>query len=331
MEILERIEQIAALGDRLGYSPQEDAAHALAAEWMREAGLDVSRDDAGNLFGRRGDARVWTGSHLDSVPNGGRYDGVLGVLAAIEAAARLPDAPLAVVVFRAEETGPMGSKAVTELPDVFLELHIEQGPVLERAGEPLGVVTAIAGQARGAVVFEGRADHAGTTPMEARDDALLKAARFVLHVAESARDGAVATVGAVEVEPNAMNVVPARVTVSVDARAPSADQLDALVAAIGFEPGSRLEPVAMSGAPFETLSALLPEAPRLVSGAGHDAMVLAAAGVPTGMLFVRSLNGGASHSPDELTADEDVALAVEVLTRALERLCAVESGGPGEV
>jgi len=331
MEILERIEQIAALGDRLGYSPQEDAAHALAAEWMREAGLDVSRDDAGNLFGRRGDARVWTGSHLDSVPNGGRYDGVLGVLAAIEAAARLPDAPLAVVVFRAEETGPMGSKALTELPDAFLELHIEQGPVLERAGEPLGVVTAIAGQARGAVVFEGRADHAGTTPMEARDDALLKAARFVLHVAESARDGAVATVGAVEVEPNAMNVVPARVRVSVDARAPSADQLDALVAAIGFEPGSRLEPVAMSGAPFETLSALLPEAPRLVSGAGHDAMVLAAAGVPTGMLFVRSLNGGASHSPDELTADEDVALAVEVLTRALERLCAVESGGPGEV
>jgi len=289
---------------------------------MREAGLEVSRDGAGNLFGRRGDTRVWTGSHLDSVPNGGRYDGVLGVLAGIEAAARLPEAPLAVVAFRAEETGPMGSKALAELPQAFVELHIEQGPVLELAGEPLGVVTAIAGQARGSVVFEGRADHAGTTPMDARDDALLKAARFMLHVRECARDGAVATVGSVAVEPNAMNVVPARVTVSVDARAPRAEQLDELVAAIGFEPTSRLEPVEMSGSPVETLSALLPDAPTLVSGAGHDAMVLAAAGVPTGMLFVRSLNGGASHSPDELTSDEDIALAVDVLTRTLERLSA---------
>jgi acetylornithine deacetylase/succinyl-diaminopimelate desuccinylase-like protein len=320
MEIIERIERIASIGDRVGYSPAEDAAHELAADWMAEAGLEVSRDETGNLFGRRGDARVWTGSHLDSVPNGGRYDGVLGVLAGIEASARLPEAELAVVVFRAEETGPMGSRALAELPEAFVELHIEQGPVLERAGAPLGVVTAIAGQARGAVVFEGRADHAGTTPMHARDDALLKAARFVLHVAESASDGAVATVGAVEVEPNAMNVVPARVTVSVDARAPTASQLDELVAAIGFEPTWMLEPVAMSGAPFEALSAVLPDAPRLVSGAGHDAMVLAAAEVPTGMLFVRSLNGGASHSPDELTSDEDIVLAVDALTRALERL-----------
>jgi acetylornithine deacetylase/succinyl-diaminopimelate desuccinylase-like protein len=322
LEVIERIERIAAIGDRLGYSPAEDAAHELAAGWMADAGLEVSRDETGNLFGRRGDARVWTGSHLDSVPNGGRYDGVLGVLAGIEAAARLPAAELAVVVFRAEETGPMGSRALAELPEAFLEVHIEQGPVLERAGEPLGVVTAIAGQARGAVVFEGRADHAGTTPMDARDDALVKAARFILHVRDCAGDGAVATVGAVEVEPNATNVVPGRVTVAVDARAPSADQLAQVVAAIGFEPTWMLEPVAMSGAPFEALRAVLPDAPRLVSGAGHDAMVLAAAGVPTGMLFVRSLNGGASHSPDELTSDEDIALAVDALTSALERLTA---------
>ena len=322
MEIIERIERIASIGDRVGYSPAEDAAHELAAGWMAEAGLEVSRDETGNLFGRRGDARVWTGSHLDSVPNGGRYDGVLGVLVGIEAAERLPEAELAVVVFRAEETGPMGSRALAELPEAFVELHIEQGPVLERAGAPLGVVTAIAGQARGAVVFEGRADHAGTTPMDAREDALLDAARFVLHVRDCARDGAVATVGAVEVEPNATNVVPGRVTVAVDARAPSAEQLARLVAAIGFEPTWTLEPVAMSGAPFETLSALLPNAPRMVSGAGNDAMVLAAAGVPTGMLFVRSLNGGASHSPDELTSDEDIVLAVDALTSALERLTA---------
>ncbi|HEX7310099.1 MAG TPA: M20/M25/M40 family metallo-hydrolase, partial [Gaiellaceae bacterium] len=303
MQIIERIERIASIGDRVGYSPAEDAAHELAAGWMAEAGLEVSRDETGNLFGRRGDARVWTGSHLDSVPNGGMYDGVLGVLAGIEAAARLPAAELAVVAFRAEETGPMGSRALAELPKAFLEVHIEQGPVLERAGEPMGVVTAIAGQARGAVVFEGRADHAGTTPMDAREDALLEAARFVIHVRDCAHGGAVATVGAVEVEPNAINVVPGRVTVAVDARAPSAEQLGELVAAIGFEPTWMLEPVAMSGAPFEALSAVLPDAPRLVSGAGHDAMVLAAAGVPTGMLFVRSLNGGASHSPDELTSE----------------------------
>jgi acetylornithine deacetylase/succinyl-diaminopimelate desuccinylase-like protein len=322
LQIFERIERIASIGDRIGYSPAEDEAHELAAGWMAEAGLEVSRDEAGNLLGRRGDPRIWTGSHLDSVPNGGRYDGVLGVLAGIEAASRLPDAALGVAAFRAEENGPMGSRRLAELPAAFLEVHIEQGPVLERAGEPLAVVTAIAGQARGAVVFEGRADHAGTTPMDAREDALVEAARFVLHVRASARDGAVATVGAVEVEPNAMNVVPARVTVAVDARAPSAEALNELVARIGFEPSWHLEPVAMSGAAFETLCELLPDAPRLVSGAGHDAMVLAAAGVPTAMLFVRSLNGGASHSPEELTSDEDIALAVDVLSRALERLAA---------
>ncbi len=143
--VLERLDEIYAIGaHRAGYSREEDAAHELAARWMREAGLDVTRDAAKNLLGRRGDARVWSGSHLDSVPDGGRFDGVLGVVAAIESASRLADAPLAVVAFRAEETGPMGSRALEGLPDAFVELHIEQGPVLESAGEPLGVVTAIA-------------------------------------------------------------------------------------------------------------------------------------------------------------------------------------------
>ena len=119
--------------------------------------------------------------------------------------------------------------------------------MLERLGEPLGIVTAIAGQARGSVTFTGRADHAGTTPMDAREDALVAAARFVLHVRECPRGASVATVGAVEVEPNATNVVPARVTVSVDARSPDAAALDALIDAIGFEPDWRLDPVPMSG------------------------------------------------------------------------------------
>jgi hydantoinase/carbamoylase family amidase len=294
---------------------------------MREAGLEVAPDEAGNLFGRRGEPRVWTGSHLDSVQNGGRFDGALGVVAAIEAADRLRETPLAVVAFRAEETGPMGSRRLEELPEAFVELHIEQGPVLERLGEPLGIVTGVIGQARGTMTFKGRAAHAGTTPMEERADALVEAARFVLHVRESAKDGARATVGALEVEPGATNVVPQRVTVSVDARAPTAESLDALIESIRFEPTWRLDPVAMSGPPLAAVRAVLPGAPELVSGAGHDAMVLAAAGVPTGMLFVRSLNGGVSHCPDELSSAEDISLAVDALTETIARVSESDTAG----
>ena len=313
MRVMERLDAIYAIAQhRRAYSPEEDAAHELAAQWMREAGLAVSSDAAGNLFGRRGAARVWAGSHLDSVPTAGKFDGALGVVAAIEAAGRLPDAELAVVAFRAEETGPMGSQNIEETPDAYLELHIEQGPVLERLGEPLGVVTAIGGQARGSKVFEGRADHAGTTPMNVRHDALVDAARFILHVRDCAGDDAVATVGAIEVEPNATNVVPARVEVAVDARAADPDRLRQLIADIGFEPRWVREPTPMGDA----FAAILPDAPRLVSGAGHDAMYVPNAS----MLFVRSLNGGVSHHPDELSSAEDIALAVEALTAALSRL-----------
>jgi allantoate deiminase len=129
--VIERLDAIYAIAQhRAAYSAEEDAAHELAAQWMREAGLEVSRDGAGNLFGKRGAARVWAGSHLDSVPTAGRFDGALGVVAAIEAADRLPDRDLAAVAFRAEETGPMGSRRIAEAPDAYLELHIEQGPVL---------------------------------------------------------------------------------------------------------------------------------------------------------------------------------------------------------
>jgi N-carbamoyl-L-amino-acid hydrolase len=156
--------------------------------------------------------------------------------------------------------------------------------------------------------------------MDERADALVEAAGFVLRVRDSAREGAVATVGALEVAPGAANVVPARVTASVDVRAPTAGQLDVLIDAIGFEPVWRQDPIAMNGPPLDALRAALPDAPELVSGAGHDAMVLAAAGVPTAMLFVRSLNGGISHSPEEHSADDDVELGVSALTRALDRL-----------
>jgi acetylornithine deacetylase/succinyl-diaminopimelate desuccinylase-like protein len=313
MSVLERLDAVYAIAQhRAGYSPEEDAAHELAAGWMREAGLEVSADEAGNLFGKRGDPRVWAGSHLDSVPTAGRFDGALGVVAAIEAAARLPETPLAVVAFRAEESGPMGSKRLTASPDAYLEVHIEQGPVLASLGEPLGVVTAIAGQARGFRVFEGRADHAGTTPMDARADALVAAAKFVLRVRECAREGTVATFGAIHAEPNATNVVPAKVTVSVDARSPDAALLDRLIEDIDFEVQWRSDPVPMGDA----FASVLPDAPRLVSGAGHDAMFIPR----SSMLFVRSLNGGVSHHPDELSSAEDIALAVDALTVALARL-----------
>jgi acetylornithine deacetylase/succinyl-diaminopimelate desuccinylase-like protein len=321
--VFERLEQVYAIGaTRIGFSPEEDAAHELARGWLEEAGLEVDVDEAGNLFGSRGRPRVWLGSHLDSVPNGGRFDGALGVVAAIEVAGRV-DVPLAVVAFRDEErfcTGSRACVAAGRLPELFLELHIEQGPVLERAGEPLGIVTAIFGQAQGEVVFEGRADHAGTTPMADRVDALVQAAGFVLRVRDAAAPGTVATVGRLELEPGAANVVPARVTVSVDARAGNSGELDALVAAIGFEPTRQIEPVAMSGEVIEAFRAAAPDAPDVVSGAGHDAAILAAAGVKTGMLFVRSLNGGVSHSPEELSTEEDAALAVDALGAALARI-----------
>jgi hydantoinase/carbamoylase family amidase len=213
-----------------------------------------------------------------------------------------------------------------QLPAAFLELHVEQGPVLATAGAPVGVVTGIVGYARGELVLEGRAGHAGTTPMAGRQDALVAAAPEILRVRDAALGipGAVATIGQVDVEPGGANVIPSRVRLSLDVRAPDAERLDALVAAVGFEPDYRVEPAQFGGASSSAFSDAveargLPVV-ELSSGAGHDAGMLAAAGVDAAMLFVRSLNGGISHSPDELSSEEDVALAVDVLADALARL-----------
>jgi acetylornithine deacetylase/succinyl-diaminopimelate desuccinylase-like protein len=328
---MKRLEQLAALGDRIGYSPEEDRAHELAAGWFREAGLEVEVDAAGNLIGRiPGGAReIWTGSHLDTVPGAGRFDGTVGVLAGLEAVERLGLPGLGVVVFRDEERGCAGSKGLAARPDAYVELHIEQGPTLLRADAPLGVVTAIVGYVRGRRTFTGTPGHAGTTPMDVREDALVGAARFMLEAREAARgiEGAVATVGQVTVEPGGTNVIPGRVVVSVDARAPDAERLDRLAAALEIEEPIRTEPSPMSEeiraalrAEIEALGLPVLELP---SGAGHDAGILASAGIPSGMLFVRSLNGGVSHNPDELSSPEDIALAVEALTGALRRLVAV--------
>jgi acetylornithine deacetylase/succinyl-diaminopimelate desuccinylase-like protein len=198
--------------------------------------------------------------------------------------------------------------------------------VLAATGVPIGVVTAIVGYARGELVFEGSAGHAGTTPMEGRADALVDAAAAVLRIRDAARaiPGAVATVGQIEVEPGGANVVPGHARISIDARAPDAERLDALVASIGFEPATRTDPVSLGRGAQAAFTAEIEErglpVVELPSGAGHDAGILAAAGVDAGMLFVRSLNGGVSHSPDELSSPGDVSLAIEVLTGALERL-----------
>ena len=339
--LLERLDELYAIGggpgaNRVGYTPAEDEAHELAAGWMRGAGLEVEVDSSGNLVGRLpGDEpelpEVWTGSHLDSVPQGGRYDGALGVVAALEALERLGRRrrTLAAVAFRDEERGCAGSRglvAAGTLPGCWVELHHEQGPRLALADAPLGIVTGIVGYKRGVKTFEGRAGHAGTTPMDARDDALVAAAEEIVRLRDLARsiDGAVATVGTIEVEPGGTNVIPGVARFSVDVRAPDAERLGRLIDAAGLDHEGRTEPAAMSDVVQDALRAEI-EAHglpivELASGAGHDAGILASAGVASGMLFVRGLNDGVSHSPDEAAADEDVALAVDVLTGAVGRL-----------
>ena len=341
-----RLDDVFHIGDgaganRVGGTPAEDEACALAVSWMEEAGLEVEIDGRGNVVGRLVGSRpelpeVWTGSHLDSVPEGGRFDGALGVLAGLEAvlAVGQSERTLGVVVFRDEETGCHGSRwrvRHAPLPGSYVELHVEQGPRLAAAGAPLGVVAGIAGIVRCSKVFEGRADHAGTTPMDSRGDALVAAAAYVLRVREvaGAIPDAVATVGELDVEPGAANVVPARVRLTVDARAPDQERLDRLVEELDLEdahyviPPVRLSPETLR---TEVEARGLPVV-ELPSGAGHDAGVLAAAGVESSMLFVRSLNGGASHSPDEHSSDEDVALALDVLTAALRRLSGAQVSG----
>ena len=334
MRVQERLDELYAIGDGPGAnrphpSPAEDEAHRLATAWLEQAGLAVEVDRHGNLLGRSGrDDDVWVGSHLDSVPHGGRFDGALGVVAAIEAVERVGAG--SVVAFRGEEVGCVGSRALCafggELPKAFLELHVEQGPRLAKRSVPVGMVTGIVGYARGELVREGRAGHAGTTPMAGREDALVAAASEVLRIRDAALsvEEAVATVGIVEVEPGGANVIPSRVRMSLDVRAPDRARLDALVAAIGVEPSYRVEPALFSGSARDALRDEIVgrgiELVELPSGAGHDAGILAASGVDAAMLFARSLNGGVSHSPDELSSPEDVELAMDVLTGALCRL-----------
>ena len=338
-------------------------ANALVGGWMREAGLTVREDEVGNLIGRRGEGRPFVlGSHLDTVRNAGRYDGPLGVLVALAVLERgYPRVPVEVVGFADEEgvrfgTAYLGSAAragrfdpswlarvdedgvaladlvagpaaPTEPPLGYAEVHIEQGPQLERLGEPLGVVTAIAGQSHAAVMLVGQAGHAGTVPMGSRRDALAGAAEWVLEVE---RAGPVATVGALEVDPGARNVIPGAATMTLDVRDPDDDVRRAAVAALR----TRAEEIAarrgldvrwedladVPAVPMDDrLTALLgDDLPHLVSGAGHDAGMMATV-APAAMLFVRC-GGGISHHPDESVEEADVAAALDALERFLRAL-----------
>ncbi len=373
--------------DRVAFSDADVEARAWVSELMRGAGLDVSVDVAGNLWGRRpgtdpGLAPLVLGSHIDSVPNGGNYDGQVGSMGAVEVAWTLADAgyatrhPVHFVVFPNEEGGKTGSRALAgevlpaELDIVtasgftigeglariggtperlgeaargagsiagFLELHVEQGAELDRRDLDIGVVQGIVGIERWNVSVAGEANHAGTTPMAERHDAMVAAARFVDMVYTTVRSWPgtqVATVGRLEAEPGVPNVIPGKVTLSLEVRDLSMDkieevfrQLEGRATEIGREMGTsfsfarfyvseaaptapRIQDLVDASARGLGLSTL-----RMPSGAGHDAQSMAHLG-PVGMIFVPSI-GGISHAPAERTEPTDVTNGADVLLHTL--------------
>lgn len=375
---------------RRGFSPEDRQGRDQLSAWMSDAGMQVRIDAAGNLIGRLDGSdsslpALVTGSHLDTVPTGGRFDGVLGVLAGLEVARTLQASgerlrhPFELVVFADEESTMVGCKAMvgTASPDpdayatsngesiernlerigghwpllasarrseasiaAFLELHVEQGGILEARGDSIGVVEGIVGQRRFSIVVEGQANHAGTTPMEHRQDALVTASEVVLAVEALALQHAkepVATVGRLEVWPNAANVVPGSVKLTVDLRDLDPAVLQQLVESlmvalesIGLKRGCsiRLDPqfdVAPTPSDSKVMKAISSAASalglsqsRLPSRASHDAQEMGRRW-PMGMIFVPS-KGGLSHSAAEFTSDDECWAGTAVLLGALQRL-----------
>jgi allantoate deiminase len=372
-------------------TPPMRAVHTLLRERMEALGMTVSVDAVGNLRGLwqppgSRAKRLILGSHIDTVPNAGAFDGILGVTLALECAEiaqelKLP-LPIEIIAFSEEEgvrfgVPFIGSRAVAgrfdpallKLKDAegitledairafgldpgeigntamdanalgFFEIHIEQGPVLEAEDLRVAAVTAIVGQTRYTLTWTGHANHAGTTPMHLRRDALAGAAEWIAAVESLAQrtEGLVATVGHLDVEPNAGNVIAGAVRVSLDVRhandferKTAVETLLAQAEAIAARRGLDLQSAHQMNQPAvpmdERLTAFVAEAieaaglpvKRMPSGAGHDAMVMAAR-VPTAMLFLRS-PGGISHHPDETVLEEDVTAALEVCRKFLQRL-----------
>ena len=372
---------------RVAFSEADKQGRAFIIGLMKSAGLVVRIDAAGNIIGKRASKNpllqvIAFGSHIDSVPFGGNYDGDVGVIGAIECIELLNEAglitehPLEVIAFSDEEGGLTGSTAmigrlkennlnqisssgktvreglselggdIAKLPTAvrqkgellaFLELHIEQGAILYNSKIDVGIVEGIVGIEQWDVTIEGRANHAGTTPMNLRKDAMLAAAKLIIAVNESVKSipGAqVGTVGRIKTEPGAPNVIPGKVTMSVELRDLSREKILSVfekikqrATEIEKESGTHIDfTLAHSNLPAITdkkIQLLIETAARelglsyklMPSGAGHDTQDLAVI-APTGMIFVPSKDG-ISHSPDEYSSPKDMANGVTVLLRTI--------------
>jgi len=396
-EVVARCRRLATFSEDPGsmrrtfLSPPMHDCHREIGKWLMAAGAEVSVDAVGNLRGfysaeQSGAPRLLIGSHLDSIPNAGAFDGVLGVVVAVallEALARrrLPFG-IEVVGFSEEEgvrfgTPFIGSRALigrideellnrldangnsvrsaierfglnpADIPRAaladdtlaYLEFHIEQGPVLESLGLPLGVVQAIAAQTRMELMFLGRANHAGTTPMHLRHDAIAAAAEWIVAVERTAQSSPdlVATVGQFTAKPGAINVIAGEVRLTLDLRHESDDicasvsnTLVGLAEEIAGRRGLTMQPRVLLNQRAVAMDPFLVEQAegairkigcrphRMVTGAGHDAMILAEK-VPAAMILLRS-PGGISHDPAESVAVEDVAKALECGLQLLDQL-----------
>ncbi|MDP6976076.1 MAG: Zn-dependent hydrolase [Acidimicrobiales bacterium] len=404
--LLRRIEELATIGPidgggscRLALTDEDREGRDLVVTWMRDLGLDVTVDGIGNVVatrpGRTDGPPVMTGSHIDTVRTGGRYDGNLGVLAGLEVLETLSEHgietehPFAVAFFTDEEgarfppdmlgslvyvggmgledaldiTGIDGAEVGAELdrigyrgpapcpgpaPRAFVELHVEQGPVLEAEGTTIGAVTGVQGISWTGYTVTGQSNHAGTTPMHLRHDAGYAAARIATHVREVAEcmgDRQVATVGRLELHPDLVNVVAGSAELTVDLRntdetllrAAEAD-VAAFVAGLAADEGveveattlARFEPVEFDdrvvAAVAATAERLGHSVARMPSGAGHDAQMLARV-CPTGMVFVPSRDG-ISHNPAEHTDPADLVAGADVLLQVLLHLdaCDLDAG-----
>ncbi|WP_299766171.1 Zn-dependent hydrolase [uncultured Dokdonia sp.] len=373
---------------RVAFSQADIESRTYLIALMKDAGLEVTIDYAGNIIGRKAGSDpskkpIAFGSHTDTVPDGGNYDGCVGSMAAIEVVKTLQENnvttqhPLELIIFSNEEGGVMGSRALAgELPAdaltivnstgismgdgikvlggdpsklqevirkkgslaAFLELHIEQGGILDQEQIDIGVVEGIVGLNWWDVTIEGFANHAGTTPMNARQDALLTAAKFIIAVNETTNSfegKQVGTVGRIKAEPGAPNVIPGNVTLSLEIRDLSAKKIKEVYAAIekrgleiAQETNTKITFTALSttGKPALTDTRIQQQIAiatkalglshiQMQSGAGHDAQDMALI-APTGMIFVPSKNG-ISHSPKEYTSAEDIANGANVLLQTI--------------
>lgn len=394
----ENINRLAKIGKlpsgsicRLAFTPEDLQARYLVQQWMIEAGMTVRTDAGGNLIGTyagkvEGAPALATGSHIDTVPSGGRFDGVLGVLAGIEVVRTLRENnlrlnhPVEVIVFTDEESTMIGCQAIAgtvllQSPDryqskigssiqtclemvggnwdelakakrsrcdiaAFVELHVEQGAVLERTGKEIGVVQGVVGMQRKAITITGLANHAGTTPMDMRQDALVAAAQVVLAVRDIARrmpSQPVATVGYLNVSPNSVNIVPGRVELSVDMRDLSKECLDEMLeqlkqevqviatdtdTEIAIAPLLCVEPTLAALDVQTTIESVCQKLGlsycHLPSRAGHDALEIGRI-TDMGMIFVPS-QAGVSHSSFEYTSPQQCTQGTNVLLHTLLEL-----------